>query len=43
MATSPSLKAFGFDLKRSADLLQLTLLLLVFSVALLTGTWDLGC
>ena len=42
MATLPSLKAFGFDLKRSADLLQLTLLLLVFSVALLTGTWDLG-
>ena len=42
MASLPSLKAFGFDLKRPADLLQLILLLLVFSVALLTGTWDLG-
>lgn len=42
MAALPSLQAFGFDLKRPADLLQLILLLLVFSVALLTGTWDLG-
>ena len=42
MAALPSLQAFGFDLKRPADLLQLILLMLVFSVALLTGTWDLG-
>ena len=37
-----SYRAFGFDVKSPEELLQLILVLVVFSVALLTGTWDLG-
>ena len=40
--TQHNLSAFGLDLRAGHNVLYLLLLILVFSVAVATGTWDIG-
>ena len=40
--TQHNLSAFGLDLRAGHNVLYLLLLILVFSVAVTTGTWDIG-
>ena len=42
LMTQHNLSAFGLDLRAGHNLLYLLLLALVFSVAITTGTWDIG-
>ena len=42
LMTQHNLSAFGLDLRAGHNVLYLLLLILVFSVAVTTGTWDIG-